>query len=110
MNVSSLAMIVSRVRISFAINLSNKRRCLQAEAITFASSYSYHHAEWTAPLLRKVLQCEHDVHSSVKTIRRCLKQSHYVWKRPGYALARQPKTWAQAKGGSKEVSARLHDG
>lgn len=72
--------------------------------------HGYHHAEWTAPLLQKALQREHDVHSNVKTIRRCLKQSHFVWKRPGYALARQPKTWAQAKGGSRGVSARLQDG
>jgi transposase len=65
--------------------------------------HGYHHAEWTASLLGKVLQHEHAVHMSTKTIRRCLHQAHYVWKRPGYALARQSPTWAQEKGGSKEV-------
>jgi transposase len=71
--------------------------------------YGYHHAEWTASLLGKVLKREHDVDISIKTIRRCLKQSHYVWKRPGYALARQSPTWAQEKGGSREVSTRMKD-
>ena len=71
--------------------------------------YGYHHVEWTAPLLAKVLKRDHDLAISTKTIRRCLKQSHYVWKRPGYALARQSPTWAQEKGGSKEVSTRIQD-
>jgi len=69
----------------------------------------YHHAEWTASLLGKVLQREHALDVSTKTIRRCLHQSHYVWKRPGYALARQSVTWAQEKGGSREVSTPLQD-
>src|SRR5438477_9229729 len=34
-------MSVSRARLSLAMNLSRETRCLQAEAITFASSYSY---------------------------------------------------------------------
>jgi putative transposase len=71
--------------------------------------YGYYHAEWTASLLGKVLKREHDVDISIKTIRRCLKQSHYVWKRPGYALARQSPTWAQEKGGSREGSTRMQD-
>jgi transposase len=71
--------------------------------------YGLHHADWTASLLGKALKREHDLAISTKTIRRCLKQSHYVWKRPGYALARQSKTWAQAKGGSREVLTRLQD-
>jgi len=65
--------------------------------------HGYHHAEWTASLLGNVLKHEYDVDISTKTIRRCLKQAHYVWKRPGYALARQSPTWAQEKGGSREV-------
>lgn len=71
--------------------------------------YGYHYTEWTASLLAKVLQRDHHVDISTKTIRRCLKQSHYVWKRPGYVLARQSPTWAQEKGGSREVSTRLQD-
>lgn len=71
--------------------------------------HGYHHAEWTASLLGKVLKREYDVDSSTKTIRRCLNQSHYVWKRPGYALARQSVTWAQEKGGSREVSTCMQD-
>lgn len=65
--------------------------------------HGYHHAEWTASLLAKALQHEYAVDISTKTIRRCLKQAHYAWKRPGYALARQSPTWAQEKGGSREV-------
>ena len=72
--------------------------------------YGYPHAEWTASLLGKVLKRKHALDSSTKTIRRCLKQSNYVWKRPGYALARQSVTWAQAKGGSREVSRSIQDG
>lgn len=64
--------------------------------------YGYHHAEWTASLLQHVLHRDQALDVSTKTIHRCLQQSHYVWKRPGYALARQSPTWAQAKGGSKE--------
>ena len=69
----------------------------------------YHHAEWTAPLLTQVFQRNHALHVSTKTMRRCLKRSHYVWKRPGYRLSRQSATRAQAKGGSKEDSTRLQE-
>jgi transposase len=71
--------------------------------------YGFHYAEWTASLLAKVLQRDHHIDISTKTIRRCLAQAHYVWKRPGYALARQSPTWAQEKGGSREVSTRMKD-
>jgi transposase len=71
--------------------------------------YGYHYTEWTASLLAKALKCDHDVDVNTKTIRRCLKQLHYVWKRPGYVLARQAPTWAQEKGGSREVSTRIQD-
>jgi len=84
---------------------STSTRVLQElDALLSASprQHGYHHAEWTASLLGKVLRREHALDVSTKTIRRCLKHSHYVWKRPGYALARQSATWAQEKGGSKE--------
>lgn len=71
--------------------------------------HGFHYTEWTAPLLAKVLQREHHLDISTKTIRRCLQQAQYVWKRPGYALARQSPTWAQAKGGSREDSTRIPD-
>lgn len=71
--------------------------------------HGYAHAEWTASLLGKVLKREHDWDISTKTMRRCLQESHYVWKRPGYALARQSATWAQAKGGFREGSTRMPD-
>jgi transposase len=71
--------------------------------------YGYHHAEWTASLLAKAMHYEHALDVSTKTMRRCLKQLRYVWKRPGYALARQSKTWVQAKGGSREVSTIIQD-
>lgn len=71
--------------------------------------YGYHYTEWTASLLAKVLKRDYDLDISTKTIRRCLKQSHYVWKRPGYTLARQSPTWAQEKGGSKEASTSIQD-
>lgn len=64
--------------------------------------HGFHHAGWTASLLGKALKREHGLDISTKTIRRCLHQSHYVWKRPRYALARQSPTWAQEKGGSKK--------
>jgi putative transposase len=76
---------------------------------TSPRQHGYHHAECTTSLLGKVLQREPALDVSTKTIRRCLKQSHYVWKRPGYALARQSVTWAQEKGGSREGSTPLQD-
>jgi transposase len=57
--------------------------------------YGYCHSEWTASLLSKVLERDHTLHVSTKTIRRCLKKSCYVWKRPGYALSRQSATWVR---------------
>lgn len=71
--------------------------------------YGYPHAEWTASLLAKVMHREHALEVSTKTMRRCLHQLRYVWKRPGYALARQSKTWAQAKGGSRKGSTPIQD-
>lgn len=76
---------------------------------TSPRQYGSRHAEWTASLLGKVLQRDYALEVSTKTIRRCLKKSGYVWKRPGYALARQSSTWTQAKGGSKEPSIRTQD-
>ncbi|MEE8301354.1 MAG: helix-turn-helix domain-containing protein [Candidatus Tectomicrobia bacterium] len=61
--------------------------------------HGYRYSEWTSCLLKQVMKSEHTLDVSTKTIRRCLKQLHYVWKRPAYALARQAPTWAQAKGG-----------
>lgn len=71
--------------------------------------YGYHHAEWTASLLKHVLHRDQDLDVSIKTIHRCLKQSHYVWKRPGYALSRQSATWTQAKGGLRKGSIPIQD-
>ena len=71
--------------------------------------HGYRHTEWTTSLLKQVFQSEYAFAVSRKTIRRCLKQLQYVWKRPGYALARQSPTWAQAKGGFKEVSTPPQD-
>src|SRR6266566_6970727 len=84
-------------------------RELEALLSTSPRQHGYHHAEWTASLLEKVLQREHALDVRAKTMRRCLQQSHYVWKRPGYALARQSVTWAQEKGGSREVSTPLQE-
>jgi transposase len=84
-------------------------RELDALLRTSPRQHGYQHIEWTASLLGKVLKRDHDLDVSTKTIRRCLKQSHYVWKRPQYALARQSPTWAHAQGGSREGSTHLQD-
>jgi transposase len=84
-------------------------RELAALLNTSPRQYGYPHAEWTASLLTKVMYHTHAMEVSPKTMRRCLQQLHYVWKRPGYALARQSETWAQAKGGSKEGSILIPD-
>jgi transposase len=73
------------------------------------TQYGYRHVDWTVPLLQKVIQGQHQIDVSTQTIRRCLKQRHYVWKRPRYTLARQSPTWAQEKGGSKEDSRLIPD-
>jgi transposase len=69
----------------------------------------YCHTDWTVSLIQQALQDEHQMDVSTKTIRRCLQQRHYVWKRPRYTLARQSPTWAQEKGGSKEGSRPMQD-
>jgi transposase len=71
--------------------------------------YGYRHVDWTVPLLRQAIQDRGQIEVSTKTIRRCLKQHHYVWKRPRYTLAREFPTWAQEKGGSNEGSRPLQD-
>src|SRR6266540_1458270 len=71
--------------------------------------YGYHHVEWTAPVLAKVLKREHHLDISTQTLRRCVQQFHDVWKRPAYALARQSTTWAQEKGGSREGPISVQD-
>jgi putative transposase len=70
------------------------------------SQYGYNRANWTSTLLQRVLQCQYGANVSTRTIRRCLKNLDYVWRRPTYALLRQSPTWRQEKGGSKKVSAR----
>lgn len=65
--------------------------------------YGYRHTYWTAPLLSQFLLKTKDLEVHPKTIRFCLEQLHYVWKRPGYALARQSPTWRQEKGASNEA-------
>lgn len=84
-------------------------RELEALLRTSPKAYGFHHAGWTASLLGKALKREHDLDISTKTMRRCLHQAHYVWKRPRYALARQSPTWTQEKGGSREVSTSIQD-
>lgn len=70
------------------------------------SQYSYNCANWTSALLQQALQCKYGVNVSTRTIRRCLKNLDYVWRRPTYALSRQSPTWRQEKGGSKKVFTR----
>ncbi len=69
--------------------------------------HGYYYANWTSSLLKQALQCEYGLAVSTRTIRRCLKDLSYVWKRPTYALARQSPTWRQQKGGSKKGSTRI---
>lgn len=76
---------------------------------TSPTQYGYRHSNWTVPLLQHVIQDQHQIDVSTKTIRRCLQQQHYVWKRPRYTLARQSPTWAQEKGGSNADSRLIHD-
>lgn len=62
--------------------------------------FGYRHTVWTVPLLRSHLGRVEDVHVSINTLRRTLRDLGYRWKRPRYVLARRSKTWRQAKGGS----------
>lgn len=71
--------------------------------------YGYPNAQWTSSLLKQALQREHDLEVSTRTIRRCLKQLNYIWKRPTYSLARQSPTWRQEKGDLKKVSRLTQD-
>jgi transposase len=69
--------------------------------------HGYHNANWTSSLLQQALQCENGLTVSTRTIRYCLKDLDYVWRRPTYSLSRQSPTWRQEKGGSKKVSTRI---
>jgi len=71
--------------------------------------YGYRHVDWTVPLLQQTIKDQRHIDVSTKTIRRCLKQRHYVWKRPRYTLARESPTWAQEKGGLKKDSRPIQD-
>lgn len=74
---------------------------LIAEVIgTDPRQQGYRLAGWTTGLLRQQLRRSRDLAVSERTVRRCLRQLGYRYKRPRYVLARRAPHWRQAKGGS----------
>jgi transposase len=63
-------------------------------------AWGYRATVWTAPLLRQYLAEEHDLPVSRQSVSLALKRLQIRWKRPRHELARQSRTWRQAKGGS----------
>ena len=59
----------------------------------------YHQTVWTAPLLVRYLDDQHQVEVSRKTVGRAIARLDIRWKRPRHQLARRPDTWRQSKGG-----------
>jgi transposase len=64
----------------------------------------YRQTVWTADLLVLYLRDAHHIRTSTATVKRAISRLGLIWKRPRYDLSLQPKTWRQAKGGSKGAS------
>jgi transposase len=60
----------------------------------------YHSTVWTAPLLCHYLQEVHHLAVSRPSVSLAIARLGLHWKRPRHDLARRPRTWRQAKGGS----------
>ncbi len=60
----------------------------------------YRASVWTAPLLQQYLEQVHQIVVCTESVRLAIKRLRIRWKRPRHQLARRPKTWRQAKGGS----------
>jgi transposase len=65
--------------------------------------YGYRFALWTVKLMVDHLKHRYDLEVSPSTVRRCLRQLRYHYKRPRYVLSRLSPTWRQQKGGFKEA-------
>lgn len=63
------------------------------------TEYGYHALGWTSPLIGHHLKQTQGFEVSQSTVRRCLRQMGYRWKRPRYVLSRRSVHWRQAKGG-----------
>lgn len=63
-------------------------------------TWGYRATVWTVPLLRQYLAEEHHLSVSRQSVSLALKRLQIHWKRPRHDLARQSRTWRQAKGGS----------
>lgn len=61
--------------------------------------WGYRATVWTAPLLRQYLAEEQHISVSRPSVSLALKRLRLRWKRPRHTLARQSRTWRQAKGG-----------
>ena len=59
----------------------------------------YRAAIWTAPLLCRYLQEQHQLSVCDRTVGRAIARLGIRWKRPRHHLALRPATWRQAKGG-----------
>ena len=60
----------------------------------------YRPSVWTAPLLQRYLEENHQITVCTESVRLALDRLRIRWKRPRHHLARRPSTWRQAKGGS----------
>jgi transposase len=61
--------------------------------------YGYHSTVWTAPLLRRYLDEQHQHEVSLRSIGYSLVRLRIRWKHPRHRLARRDPHWRQAKGG-----------
>src|SRR5919107_5215500 len=58
----------------------------------------YQATSWTVSLLRQYLQRRHGITITARTLRRCLHEADYRWKRPRYVYAGRAAHLAQKKG------------
>ena len=61
--------------------------------------YGYRHTTWTVSLLAKHFEKTKRMKISQDTVRRCLKNMNYAYKRPRRTLSKKSLSWRQSKGG-----------
>jgi transposase len=66
--------------------------------------FGFRQTVWTAEAIARYLKSDHHIEVSVDSVRLAIDRLDIVWKRPRHQLALRPKTWRQAKGGSKGAS------
>jgi len=79
------------------------RRALERLMEQDPRAWGYRHTHWTVPLLQAHLREREGLKASSATLRRCLHEMGYRWKRPRFVPRKLDPHWRQAKGGSRGI-------